>query len=185
MESKNLAPFFTHLLELHDPHARSHSNHVALLAVALGRRIGLNSEQITNLDFAGKIHDIGKIVINDFIVHKPGKYTEAEYGMIQQLTTLGSNLIKRLELDPSIHVAILHHHENFDGTGYPHKIIGEQIPLEARILRIADTFDALITDRAYRPARTYAEAEKIMRDETKNFDPKLLEIFFGMNPAAL
>lgn len=185
MENNNLTLFFTHLLGLHDPHARGHSNHVAVLATALARKIGLPAKQVETLEFAAKIHDIGKIAINDFIVNKPGRYTEAEYGMVQQHTTLGSDLIKNLALDPVIHLAILHHHENFDGTGYPHKIKGGQIPFEARILRISDTYDALITDRVYRPAFTHEEARRLMYEEEQKFDSDLLKVFFKMNPARI
>ncbi|MBI1855491.1 MAG: HD domain-containing protein, partial [Chloroflexi bacterium] len=135
--------------------------------------------------FAARIHDIGKIAINDFIVTKPGRSTAAEYGMVQQHTTLGSDLIKNLALDPVIHLAILHHHENFDGTGYPHKIKGGQIPFEARVLRISDTYDALITDRVYRPAFTHEEARRLMYEEEQKFDSDFLKVFFKMNPARI
>lgn len=185
MENNNLSPFFVHLLGLRDPHAEGHSNHVAVLSIALSQKIGLPEAQVKTLEFAAQVHDIGKIAINDFIVNKPGKYTEAEYGMVQQHATIGSDLIKKLALDPSIHLTILHHHENFDGTGYPHKIKGDQIPLEARILRIADTYDALISERVYHPARTHEEARKVMYGEEQKFDSDLLKIFFEMYPTRL
>jgi len=185
MENKNLGSFFTHLLGLHDPHAKAHSNHVAILSIALARKIGLPAAQVETLELAAKIHDIGKIAINDFIVNKPGRYTEAEYDMVKQHAAIGSELVKTLGIDPILHLAILHHHENFDGTGYPHKIKGEKIPLEARILRISDTYDALISDRVYHPARTHTEARMVMYEEEQKFDSNLLKIFFKMNPARL
>jgi len=180
MENNNLAPFFVRLLGLRDPHAEGHSNHVAVLSVALAQKIGLSAAQIKTLEFAAQIHDIGKIAINDFIVNKPGKYTEAEYGMIKQHSTIGASLVKTLPVDPIVYLTILHHHENFDGTGYPHKIKGEQIPLEARILRIADTYDALISNRVYHPARTHEEARRVIYQEEQKFDKDLLKVFFNL-----
>lgn len=185
MENKNLAPFFTHLLGLRDPLARGHSNHVAILSVALAQKISLSAAQVKTLEFAAQIHDIGKIAINDFIVNKPGRYTEAEYGMVKQHAAIGADLIKTLAIDPIISLTVLHHHENFDGTGYPHKIKGDQIPLEARILRISDTYDALISERVYHPARTHEEARKVMYDEEQKFDSDLLKIFFKINSTQL
>lgn len=185
MENNNLTTFLIHLLGLNDPHAEGHSNHVAILSTALAKKISLPAAQLKTLEFSAMVHDIGKIAINDFIVNKPGRYTEAEYGMVKQHTTIGSELIKKLALDPSIHLAILHHHENFDGTGYPHKIKGDQIPIEARILRIADTYDALISERVYHPARTPKEAQRVMYGEEQKFDSELLKVFFDMNPTRL
>ena len=185
MENNNLTLFLTHLLGLNDPHAEGHSDHVAVLSVALAQKIGLPAAQVKTLEFAAKIHDIGKMAINDFIVNKPGRYTEAEYGMVKQHTTIGSDLVRNLALDPIIHLSILHHHENFDGTGYPLKITGDQIPLEARILRIADTYDALISDRVYHPARSHEDARSVMYGEEQKFDPDLLKVFFNMYPTRL
>ncbi len=176
----NLSPFFTHLIGLRDPHGEAHSNQVADLAFKLGQQLDLPAEQMEKLEFAAKIHDIGKVAINDFIVTKPGRYTEAEYLMVQQHALLGSKLIVTLGLDPIIHLTILSHHENFDGTGYPYGIRGNQIPLEARIIRIADTYDALTSNRGYRPAFFQKDALEIMEQEQQHFDPRLLETFFKM-----
>lgn len=174
----NLLPFLTHLIGLRDPHAEGHSDHVHHLASTLGRKVGLNTAQLEKLEFAAAIHDVGKIAINDFIIHKPGRFTEAEYMMVQQHTILGARIIEKLALDPLITSAILYHHENFDGTGYPHHLYGDQIPLEARIIRIADTYDALTTNRGYRPAYTHKQAFGIMEKERAFFDPQFLELFF-------
>jgi putative two-component system response regulator len=138
------------------------------------------SAELELLKFAAQIHDIGKIAINEFIVNKPGRFTEAEYLMIQHHAQLGASLIEKLELDPRIHRSILHHHENFDGTGYPDRLAGDQIPLEARIIRITDTYDALTSNRGYRPAYSHREAISIMERERHCFDPELLKIFFKM-----
>ncbi len=162
---------------MRDPHAESHSNHVARLSSALAGKIGLSSIEIEKLEFAATIHDIGKLAIHEFIVNKPGRFTEAEYLMIQHHSVLGAKLIETLELDPIISTSILNHHENYDGTGYPNNKIGDQIPLEARIIRITDTYDALRSDRAYHPSYTHKQALKIMEQDHRFFDPQLFEIF--------
>ena len=181
MINTNLIAFLTHLLALRDPHAKGHSNHVADLSSTLAKKLGLLSDEIDRLDFAARIHDIGKIAINDFIINKIGRFTEAEYLMVQYHSVLGSNLIETLGLDPIIPAIILNHHENYDGSGYPNKIKGDQIPLEARIIRITDTYDALTSNRAYHPAYTHKEAIKIMESEQNHFDVQLLSTFFNLD----
>lgn len=176
----DLLPFLTRLIGLRDPQASGHSHHVGDLTSLLGQQVGLSSEQLSWLEFAARIHDIGKIAINEFVINKPGRFTEAEYIMVQQHSMMGSKLIESLDLDPIIPEIILNHHENFDGTGYPNGKKGEEIPLEARIIRITDTYDALTSDRGYRPAYTYPEAIQIMETDQHCFDPQLLEIFFNM-----
>jgi putative two-component system response regulator len=176
----DLLPFLTKLIGLRDPHASDHSHHVRYLAYTLGQKAKLPSERLSLLEFAARIHDIGKIAINEFIINKPGRFTEAEYIMVQQHAMLGAKLVESLELDPLIPAIILNHHENFDGTGYPHGLKGDTIPLEARIIRVTDTYDALTSDRGYRTAYTHKESIKIMEEDQHCFDPQLLEIFFKM-----
>ncbi|MGB7874634.1 MAG: HD domain-containing phosphohydrolase [Anaerolineales bacterium] len=176
----DLLPFLTSLISLRDPYATGHSQHVTNLASLLGQQVDLSSEQLRLLSFAASIHDIGKIAINGFIINKPGRFTEAEYIMVQQHSLLGSRLIETLDLDPLIPKIILNHHENFDGTGYPNGTKDEDIPLEARIVRITDSYDALTSNRGYRPAYTNHEAIRIMERDQRFFDPFLLENFFKM-----
>jgi len=176
----DLLSFITSVIGLRDPHGKGHSNHVKELSSAFGQKVGMTSAQIDILTFAAEIHDIGKIAINEFIVNKPGRFTEAEYLMIQHHAQLGANLIETLNLDPMIHLIIQHHHENFDGSGYPHKLKGDQIPFESRIIRITDTYDALTSNRGYRDAYTHKKALAIMEQDHVFFDPHLLEIFFKM-----
>ena len=176
----DLLPFLTSLISLRDPHASGHSHHVEDLAYTLGQQVDLPSEQLSLLGFAARIHDIGKIAINEFIINKPGRFTEAEYIMVQQHSLLGSRLVEKLDLDPNIPEIILNHHENFDGTGYPNGAKGEDIPLGARIIRITDTYDALTSNRGYRSAYTHHEAVQIMEKEQCFFDPQLLDVFLKM-----
>lgn len=180
---KNLMNFLLKVMSTRDPYARGHSDHVTELTERLAHAIDLPSERIESLLFASEIHDLGKIAINETVINKPGRFTEAEYVMVQHHAVLGASIIEPLEIDPLIQQIILHHHENYDGSGYPHKIAGGTIPLESRILRIADTYDALIHDRVYRSAHSPQKARAIMREESRFFDPNLLEIFFKMDYA--
>jgi putative nucleotidyltransferase with HDIG domain len=177
---KNLTPFLTSVIGLRDAHAKGHSDHVMAYSAALGKKIKLVSAELELLEFAAQIHDIGKIAINEFIINKPGRFTEAEYLMIQHHARLGASLIEKLDLDPRIHRSILHHHENFDGSGYPDQLAGDQIPFESRIIRITDTYDALTSNRGYRPAYTHKKALSIMEEVQHYFDPDLLKVFFKM-----
>ncbi len=176
----NLSPFITSVIGLRDAHGKGHSDHVMTLSGSLAERIKLTSAEIEILTFAAQIHDVGKVAISEFIVNKPGRFTEAEYLMIQHHAELGANLIEKLQLDPRIHLSILHHHENFDGSGYPHKLAGDQIPFASRVIRITDTYDALTSNRGYRPAYTHKKALSIMEQEHLYFDPELLKVFFQM-----
>ncbi len=173
-----LLPFLLRLIGLRDPHAEAHSDHVTEYASALGKAADLKTKELDLLKYAASIHDIGKIAINEFVINKPGKFTEAEYVMVQQHAKIGANLVENLDIDPSVHLIILNHHENFDGTGYPNKIRGEEIPLGARIIRIADTYDALTSDRGYRPAYSNKKSLQIMEHDAEFFDPNLLDLFF-------
>ena len=174
----DLLPFLTSVIGLRDPHGKAHSGHVGEFSAAFGRHIDMPSAQIETLAFAAEIHDIGKIAINEFIINKPGRFTEAEYLMVQHHAELGANLIETIGLEQPIHRIILHHHENFDGSGYPHRLKGDEIPLESRIIRISDTYDALTSNRGYRGAYTHKKALVIMEQDHQLFDPQLLEVFF-------
>ena len=176
----DLLLFLTSVISLRDPHGEQHSLHVGELSSAFGKKSGMTSDQIQLLAFTSQIHDIGKIAINEFIINKPGRFTEAEYLMVQHHAQLGANLMETLDLDPRIPAIILHHHENFDGSGYPRKLKGDQIPLESRIIRITDTYDALTSNRGYRPAYSHRKALAIIEQENSLFDPHLLEIFFTL-----
>jgi len=176
----DLLPFLTSIIGLRDPHGKTHSDHVMGLSSAFGQNVDLTAVQIETLAFAAEIHDIGKMAINEFIINKPGRFTEAEYLMVQHHAELGAHLMENLKLDPAIPLIIRHHHENFDGSGYPDKLKGDQIPLEARIIRITDTYDALTSNRGYRPAYSPKKALAIMEQDSALFDPDLLEVFFKM-----
>ena len=177
---ENLLSFILRVMSARDPYTQEHSARVTDLALELAREINLPPVRTATLEFTARIHNIGNIAISESILQKPGRFTEAEIVMIQQHTILGAKIIEPLELDPIIGLVILHHHENYDGTGYPHKLKAEEIPIEARILRIADTYDALIHPRMYRPAYSEEAALAIMEESRSCFAPELLEAFFKM-----
>ena len=176
----NSIAFLTQLIGFRDAHGNSHGRNVTALALALARKVDFKSKDLAQLEQAATIHDIGKITLSDFVVNKSGRLTEAEYIMIQQHTTLGHKLIEPLELPAQITNVILLHHENYDGSGYPQKLAGEDIPVPARIVRIADTYDALTSNRGYRPAFTRRKAIKEMERSANHYDPTLLKMFFKM-----
>lgn len=176
-----LLSFILRVMNARDPYVQEQSERVAELALELAGEINLPPVRTSTLEFAARIHNIGNIAISESILHKPGRFTEAEIVMIQQHTILGAKIIEPLKLDPLIGLTILHHHENYDGTGYPHKLKAEEIPVEARILRIADTYDALIHPRQYRPAYSEEAALAIMEESRKCFAPQLLDAFFKMD----
>jgi putative nucleotidyltransferase with HDIG domain len=165
-------------IELRDPYTKGHSDHVAEITLNIAES-GF-PDQFTDLEavrMAAIIHDVGKIAVNEIILNKPTLLTEAEFEMIKSHTFLGSKLITHFDFDPILNDAILRHHENFDGSGYPDGLKGNEIPLIARIIRVADYFDALTSCRPYRPALQVDEAINIMRKKRHFFDPDIFNIF--------
>jgi HD-GYP domain-containing protein (c-di-GMP phosphodiesterase class II) len=166
-------------IELKDPYTSGHSSRVADIAVRFvkANETNLDKSHLSCLRYAAFIHDIGKLGISEAILNKPTLLTEAERIMIQYHPNLGKNLLRHLGLDENITLAILHHHEDYDGGGYPDGLKGEAIPLIARILRLADFYDAVTSDRPYRKAYSHKQALKIMRENENCFDPDLLPMF--------
>ncbi|MEJ2658589.1 MAG: response regulator, partial [Desulfobacterales bacterium] len=141
---------FVETIEARDPYTKRHSASVSGYAMSIAREIGCSQEEIAKLDISGNLHDIGKIGIPDSILLKPGQLTDDEYEIIKKHPVIGSNIIGHLGMWTDEQDIIRHHHERFDGRGYPDGLKGEEIPLLARILSVADVYDALTTDRSYR-----------------------------------
>jgi putative nucleotidyltransferase with HDIG domain len=178
-----------------DPYTAGHSQRVQRIAIALGEELGLEREQLDVLRFAGLFHDIGKIGVPDAILTKPDRLTELEFAIVKRHPEDGARIIGRLHRLRSTVPAILHHHERWDGNGYPHGLRGEGIPLEAAIVGLADAVDAMTTDRPYSAARSLAEAtEEVVRNRATQFAPAVVDAFvalvertpelFGIDPAA-
>jgi len=159
-----------------DPYTANHSLNVTTYACSLAREMELPEENIQNIYLGGLLHDIGKIGIPEDILSKPRKLTPEEYREIMKHPVTGAKIIEPLRGLKNIISIIRHHHERYDGTGYPDKLRGEEIPLEARILATADTFDALTSERPYREALSLEDALKeIRRHIGTQFDPQIVE----------
>ena len=168
-------------VEAKDSYTRGHSDRVADYSVLIGEKVGLSQEQIKLLRIGGLFHDIGKIGIPDSILLKPDRLTDEEYSEIKNHPAIGAHILGSAEAFKEIVPIVKHHHEKFDGRGYPSGLKGDEIPYLARIAAIADTFDAMTSRRSYRNALDM----QIVKDEIKRcsgtqFDPKLAEVFLDI-----
>jgi response regulator RpfG family c-di-GMP phosphodiesterase len=159
---------------------RLHSERVHGLSKIIGEFCGLSNNEINILDIASSFHDIGKIGIPDHILLKPSPLDESEWDAIKQHSEIGEKIIVSTELEGSRQVALLirHHHEYYNGMGYPDKLSGENIPICSRIISIADSYDAMAVTRSYHHARTHLEIMAILHEETgEKHDPELMRAF--------
>jgi HD-GYP domain-containing protein (c-di-GMP phosphodiesterase class II) len=158
-----------------DRYTRNHSERVALYATALAVRIGLAIEQIEQIAIAGTLHDVGKIAVPDQVLLKPAALAEAEFSLVQRHSEEGERMVRALGMD-DIATWIRHHHERWDGRGYPDGLAGEQIPLPSRIVGVADAMDAMTTARAYRQALRVDQATGELLDHAgRQFDPQVAD----------
>lgn len=161
-----------------DRYTNGHSQRVAHYAIRLAKAMDLSSYQLENIRIAATLHDIGKIGIRDDILNKPGALSREEFDVIKQHPRIGANILDEVKFLRGVSDIILHHHERYDGKGYPDGLAGEEIAVEDSVLSIADTFDAVTTDRPYRKAKTVDEAVEIIVSESgKQFMPKAVEAF--------
>ncbi len=175
---------FVNALEARDLYTRQHSTRVTQIALALGRSLGCSSEDLTVIEFAGPLHDIGKIGIRDEILLKPGRLTDEEYAKIKEHPVIGANMLNQLGLWDCERRIIRAHHERFDGTGYPDGLSREEIPFLARILAVADAYDAMASDRAYRrKMEERAILEILEQGAGTQFDPRVVAAFGDMHRA--
>ncbi len=166
------------ILHVRDIYTGQHSEAVAELAVKLARALHLSEEEVERIEAAAKVHDLGKIAIPDAILLKPGPLDEKEWEVVKQHPVISAEILAGLEIYKDCVEIIRHEHEHWDGTGYPDGLKGEEIPLGARIIAVADVWHALLSDRPYRKAYSKEEARKIMQDMAgKVLDPKLVELF--------
>jgi len=155
-----------------------HSTGVSRLAVAVGRRLGMDAEQIDELARAAELHDIGKVGIPDAILEKPGKLGPAEWEFVRQHTILGERILSAAPALRPVATIVRASHERWDGCGYPDRLAGEAIPLAARIVAVCDAYDAITSDRCYRKARSPATArEELSREAGHQFDPDVVTAF--------
>ncbi len=158
-----------------------HTERVTALAVELGRRLGLQGDRLENLRRGALLHDIGKIGVPVSILDKPCALTNEEYHVVKTHSAIGARILEPISAYSIITPIVLQHHERYDGKGYPGGLQGEDITLEARILAVADVFDAIISDRPYRPGMEWKKGVDIIRQESgRQFDPRVVEIFLEM-----
>ena len=166
-------------IEAHEPFIYGHPRRVARLAQAISQVLGWEEERVATIEIGAFLHDLGKIVISDAILQKPGPLTEEEYNEVKRHPEAGARLL--ITGGPSLEAAIpyaLYHHEHYDGRGYPYGLAGEDIPSEGRILAVADAFEAMISDRPYRKRMELELAlEIIERSAGSQFDPKVVAAF--------
>ncbi|MEW6717951.1 MAG: HD domain-containing phosphohydrolase [Chloroflexota bacterium] len=168
-------------LEAKDPYTKEHSLRVCDMAVKMTEHKYGISPKVREVELSSKLHDIGKVGIREAIYNKPGKLTDEEFDHIKKHTIIGEEILLPIEKLRSVAKAVKHHHERFDGTGYPDGLNGKQIPEASRIIAIADTYDAMTSARPYRPAmKPEKAAEEIKKHIGTQFDPQWGEIFLAL-----
>ena len=168
-------------LDLRDTDTAGHSRRVSLYCLELARPMGCSNEQLKEIARGAYLHDIGKIGIPDAILLKPGKLTEQEMAIMQTHARIGYELVHRIAfLAPAAEI-VLTHQERYDGTGYPQRLSKNQIPIGSRIFAVADTLDAMTSDRPYRRALPFSAArEEIIRESSRQFDPEVINVFLSI-----
>ncbi|MBQ0867961.1 HD-GYP domain-containing protein [Streptomyces sp. RK75] len=162
-------------VQIKDRYTRGHGERVGLAAVLIARELGLDEERTETLRCAGILHDVGKLGVPARLLRKAGPLTPAERRVMEQHPEHGAEIVRGLDFLGEARAAVLHHHERMDGTGYPRGLAGEQIPEAARIVAVADAFDAMTSTRCYRPGRPVAAAlEELERCAGTQFDPRMV-----------
>ena len=168
-------------IDAKDTYTNGHSGRVAEYAEMIAKRCGYTDEHLNSLYMMGLVHDVGKIGIPDAVINKPGKLTDEEYEMIKTHSVLGAKILGTIQGMPSLHTGARWHHERYDGTGYPDGLSGEKIPEEARIIAVADAYDAMTSRRSYRDALTQEKVrEEILKGRGTQFDPRFADVMLQL-----
>ena len=168
-------------VEAKDPYTRGHSERVAEFSVLIGEKLGLSEKDLKTLKIGGLFHDIGKIGIPDSILLKESKLTDDEYSEIKNHPAIGKHILSTASLFQDIIPIVYHHHEKYNGTGYPERLAGDKIPLFARIAAVADTFDAMTSKRSYRNAIPIEIVkEEFVKCSGTQFDPEIASVFLDI-----
>lgn len=168
-------------LDARDPYTAGHSLRVAAYSHALAQAMGLPAEDAETIRIAAQLHDIGKIGIPDAVLQKPGLLTPEEYGLIKLHPQIGRKILEKVGRFERLLAVVELHHENHDGTGYPYGLAGNNVPIAARIVHVADSFDAMTTTRSYRPALPLRAAmHEIERNAGRMFDPLAAKAFLRL-----
>jgi putative nucleotidyltransferase with HDIG domain len=165
-------------IDARDPYTHGHSTRVSMLSLQLGKEVGLKSSELEDLEVACLFHDIGKIKTPDSILRKRDKLNAAEYGEMMRHTEYGADILRKAPSLQKYIPPVRHHHEWFDGRGYPDGLKGDSIPLFAAIIAISDTYDAMTSNRPYRNALSELETlEELMSCAGTQFNPDLVKVF--------
>jgi response regulator RpfG family c-di-GMP phosphodiesterase len=165
-------------VELKDPYTKGHCDRVARYAVALAQAAGLDDSMINDIKHGSWLHDCGKIGVPEGVLNHPGSLSEEDFETVMQHPRWGSEVARQARMSDTVINIILYHHERFDGKGYPSGLVAGQIPIEARIVAIADVFDALYSERPYRKAYDFSKSIEILHEmAATHFDPQLMELF--------
>lgn len=169
------------LVDAKDIYTRGHSDRVAYYAVMLAKTMGKSESYVERVRAAGMLHDIGKIGISDAILKKSSKLTDVEYNSVKKHPRIGANILSRMTMFHSIGDIVCAHHERYDGAGYPNRLCGDEIPEEARMIAIADAFDAMMSDRHYRKKLTLDACIQELKDgKGTQFDGRMVDVFLGL-----
>jgi putative two-component system response regulator len=182
-ETEKLFFALAQAVEQRDLHTASHCERLAFIAVAMGIISGLDQDELPILYRGAYMHDIGKVGIPDSILFKPGKLTAEEWDVMRTHTTRGVEICRHVKSLAPVVPIIRHHHERWDGSGYPDGLTGEEIPLLARLVQVGDVYDALTSPRPYKVAISPAKALRIIREETARGwrDPRVVELFLKLH----
>ena len=168
-------------IDAKDAYTRNHSRNVARLSVALGKELKLTNDELKNIKYGALLHDVGKIGVPESVLNKKDSLNAREFDMIKAHPLIGSKILAPIDFLEEALDIVRYHHERFDGTGYPERLRGENIPFEARIVCIADAWDAMTSDRAYRKALTVKEAlQQLQEGAGTQFDPWMVKKFLAM-----
>jgi ribonuclease P protein subunit RPR2 len=165
-------------VEARDAYTGKHAERVTAFGLELARALGLPDEGWAQMEFGFLLHDIGKVAVPDAILFKTSRLTEEEYALIRLHPVVGAEILRDVDFLGEGKLVVRHHHERWDGTGYPDALTGDAIPIAARVFAVADTLDALTTDRPYRPASTFPDARvEIRRFAGSQFDPEVVAAY--------
>lgn len=164
-----------------DPYTHGHSERVAHLAIAIARTMGMTREQQSILHIGAHLHDVGKIGVPDAVLCKPGRLTDEEYAAIKMHSMIGYNIVRKVRILHPVAAIVRSHHERMDGRGYPDGLQGDEIPMEARIVAVADSYDAMTSQRLYKVCVSPAEAvNEVKRCAGTQFDADVVEAFIQL-----
>ena len=169
----------TSAIDAKDPYTCGHSDRVARFSVRLAKELGWQGDQLTTVYMAGLLHDIGKIGVDEKVLRKPGKLTDDEYDHVKRHPELGYKILVDIKQLSELLPAVLHHHEQWDGFGYPHGLATEDIPEMARIVAVAAAFDAMTSDRPYRKGMPLDKVHRILREGAgQHWDRRVVDAYF-------